>query len=472
MTNSVQVTTDIQTIEITNVNNVVEISSPGPKGADGTTPNLSTSSVLYASYTGQTNFNALTISGSSVATQAYVQANTPSIAASANYAFNSSSLAGQPGSYYYPASSISNASVAYATSAGNSSSTSQTSFPILTSGSVNITSTSSTTVPLTIIGASNQSANLQQWVNGSGSTYSYVDSSGIINTQTIITSSGASGISGYALNIKNGSQPSEYRTIEIVPASLATGQKIIGWTSGGTNALQFVSKWSGSGAENNKLILNIGNAGISLFTASVSSVTGIETFRFDGSANLNIKNSISSPSALSLSDGGILYISSGVLRYFTASTSTNAIQIDSPSSSSVPIVIKGVTSQSANLQEWKNSGGTTVAYTTNGGTGFFTQLLLPPASQISNNVDSGQGYLRFRTTGPIFTQSTTTNVGLVVQAASAQTANLQEWKNSSASVLASVNASGGANFAAASVGGQSLTPAQVSANLYLTYNFI
>jgi len=124
------------------------------------------------------------------------------------------------------------------------------------------------------------------------------------------------------------------------------------------------------------------------------------------------------------------------------------------------------------LQEWKNSGGTTVAYTTNGGTGFFTQLLLPPASQISNNVDSGQGYLRFRTTGPIFTQSTTTNVGLVVQAASAQTANLQEWKNSSASVLASVNASGGANFAAASVGGQSLTPAQVSANLYLTYNFI
>jgi hypothetical protein len=31
---------------------------------------------------------------------------------------------------------------------------------------------------------------------------------------------------------------------------------------------------------------------------------------------------------------------------------------------------------------------------------------------------------------------------------------------------------GTANFASASVGGQSLTPAQVSANLYLAYNFI
>ena len=99
----------------------------------------------------------------------------------ATNAGNSASFGGQASSYYYPASSISNASVAYATSAGNSSSTSQTSFPILTSGSVNITSTSSTTVPLTVQGASAQSANLQEWKNSSASVLSSVNASGGAN---------------------------------------------------------------------------------------------------------------------------------------------------------------------------------------------------------------------------------------------------------------------------------------------------
>jgi hypothetical protein len=47
-------------------------------------------------------------------------------------AVNSSSLNNQPGSYYYPASSITTASVSYATNSGNSSSTSQTNFSALT----------------------------------------------------------------------------------------------------------------------------------------------------------------------------------------------------------------------------------------------------------------------------------------------------------------------------------------------------
>ena len=128
----------------------------------GTAWNNTSASVNYATNAGnatttsQTNFTSLTISGSSVATQAYV--GTASVADSAklggtvaasyallaspsftgtvnlgsntatgsvSYALNSASLAGQPGSYYYPASSITTASVAYATNAGTATNSTQ-----------------------------------------------------------------------------------------------------------------------------------------------------------------------------------------------------------------------------------------------------------------------------------------------------------------------------------------------------------
>jgi len=100
---------------------------------------INAASVAYATNAGnalttsQTNFATLTISSSNVATQAFVTGqgyltSSGSIAT----ASNSASLGGQPASYYYPSASITNASVAYATNAGNSASTSQTNFENLT----------------------------------------------------------------------------------------------------------------------------------------------------------------------------------------------------------------------------------------------------------------------------------------------------------------------------------------------------
>jgi len=59
------------------------------------------------------------------------------------------------------------------------------------------------------------------------------------------------------------------------------------------------------------------------------------------------------------------------------------------SATTVPMTVKGATSQSANLQEWQNDGGTVIAYVNSGGVGRFEQL----------QVNSGYAQLRFSNSG-------------------------------------------------------------------------
>jgi hypothetical protein len=95
----------------------------------GNDPNFATTTASLIGLKSPINnpsFTGVVNLGSSVAT------------GSVSSALNSSSLAGQPGSYYYPASSITAASVAYATNAGNSLTTSQTNFLTLTISSSNV----------------------------------------------------------------------------------------------------------------------------------------------------------------------------------------------------------------------------------------------------------------------------------------------------------------------------------------------
>lgn len=95
----------------------------------------------------------------------------------------------------------------------------------------------------------------------------------------------------------------------------------------------------------------------------------------------------------------------------------------------IPLTIKGAANQSAPLQRWVNSSNT-------------------PQSVIFN--DGGLSVQGYATVGSVSSSSPTTtalnitiasasNKGVVVKAAGSQTGNLQEWQNSSASVLARVD---------------------------------
>lgn len=95
----------------------------------------------------------------------------------------------------------------------------------------------------------------------------------------------------------------------------------------------------------------------------------------------------------------------------------------------IPVVVRGASSQTANLQEWQNSAGTVLASVDSAGSSYIG------------------GSLRVSTTATYSARlavntAATGNIGLVVRAVASQTANLQEWQDSSGNILAAVRPSG------------------------------
>lgn len=102
---------------------------------------------------------------------------------------------------------------------------------------------------------------------------------------------------------------------------------------------------------------------------------------------------------------------------------------------SLGLVIKGLASQSGNLQEWQDSTGT--ALTSIGPTGnIISQSILATGVFRLNDANS------LSATAHIVNTSGA-NIGLLVKGDSAQSANLQEWQNSSGTVLANISSTGG-----------------------------
>jgi hypothetical protein len=91
--------------------------------------------------------------------------------------------------------------------------------------------------------------------------------------------------------------------------------------------------------------------------------------------------------------------------------------------SSTVLKVKGFASQSANLQEWQNSAGTILSYVTSAGH-FSIGAATSPGGVLG--VSTGAAGAR----------------GIVVRSVASQTANLQEWQNSSGTVIASIGPAG------------------------------
>jgi hypothetical protein len=126
-----------------------------------------------------------------------------------------------------------------------------------------------------------------------------------------------------------------------------------------------------------------------------------------------------------------------------------ASQFGSTSATRIPLVVYGSASQTANLQEWRNSGG-----------GVLAAILTSGYMLTSGLIDvAGNGaYLATGPSSPITINTRTSSItGLIVKGVSSQSANLQEWQNSSGTVLASINASGNLTVQDLTVNGTTTT---------------
>lgn len=103
---------------------------------------------------------------------------------------------------------------------------------------------------------------------------------------------------------------------------------------------------------------------------------------------------------------------------------STSLSVGTVSASWVPIRVRGATSQTANLQQWQNSGGTVLATVGADGYGSFG------VSAYSDQVLTAKS-------------AAASHKGLVIQGAASQTADLTQWLNSAGTKLAAVRSDGG-----------------------------
>jgi hypothetical protein len=107
----------------------------------------------------------------------------------------------------------------------------------------------------------------------------------------------------------------------------------------------------------------------------------------------------------------------------------------------IALTVKGSASQSANLQEWQNSSGTLLTNIT--ASGQFVNTVSIANNDYGNRTNFGNARLQLLTTGATFTTSVDANVALKVQNTNATpTANLQEWLNTGGTALATMSSTG------------------------------
>jgi hypothetical protein len=185
---------------------------------------------------------------------------------------------------------------------------------------------------------------------------------------------------------------------------------------------------------------------------SVAAQTGTgSTFVMQASPTLTTPN-LGTPTAATLTNATGLPISTGVsglganVATFLATPSSanlfnamsnktgagfnvfsNSPTISAATSSDVALVVKAAASQTADIQQWQASNG-----------GVYMRL-----DANGNFIWSGSGSLLNTGSGAVVaTAAGTTSIPIIAKGASGQTGNLQEWRNASNTVLASVTSAG------------------------------
>jgi hypothetical protein len=154
-----------------------------------------------------------------------------------------------------------------------------------------------------------------------------------------------------------------------------------------------------------------------------------------------------------------LYMNGTAANYFAGQTTVGSTSLTlgsgsvaqqfgvvSAAATNVGVVVRGAASQSGNLTEWQTSDGTIYSRIDSSGQNLWTYAIRPqahPASGAIIQLDSNQIRL---------TQQTAGAIAFIVKGAASQTADLQQWQNSTPTTLARVTAAGGITSAAATAG--------------------
>jgi len=153
----------------------------------------------------------------------------------------------------------------------------------------------------------------------------------------------------------------------------------------------------------------------------------------------------------SMSPYGLFATAGGIKSFGNVAIGVNgtffsaALSVESGSTTGVAVKVRGVASQTANLEEWQNSAGSVLSYVDSAGKIFGNGLRLDGSDGSNNNIYktgtlgllSGLGIQLY-----LNQDNNATGGSLVIRAINAQTSNLTEWKNVAGTVLASIGSGG------------------------------
>ena len=302
-----------------------------------------------------------------------------------------------------------------------------------------VSSTAST--PLVVRGTAGQSANLSEWQTSTGSTATYLTSTGslvlnvggtagLLQVNSTATSSyaGMRFQSGDGLRFDLGKNDASnqsgsifFYTSSTVPVefSNANTRRMVIETNGNIN----IGNLAGSALALGKL---------TVFNTAATAVGQVIRGATSQSAALQQWQNSGGTTTSQISADGTLFASR--FAYFgsvqTAGLSNAVVSVVPTSATNIPVAIRGAASQSADLQQWQDStGGTPLAVSSTYG------LVGRNAGTVSFALSSQNGL------GAFYLQSAS-QVGLIVRGAASQSANLTEWQTSTGATALSVNSAG------------------------------
>ena len=317
----------------------------------------------------------------------------------------------------------------------------------VTTATINALPTSAATVGLLVKGFASQTANLQEWQNSSGTVLANIFADGDVGVNSIRSVNGS---------VKRILMNQTTESVRVITATAAYIGLVIRGVSGQTADLQqwqdsagtVLSEIDAAGAAN---FVRAGIGGITpsttpLFVTSpnasyiatiirgaASQTANLQEWQNSSGTVLGYVNSTGAFRTAGIEALGnvALYYSVGIgnIAPFTGS-SMLAVSTQNGGTTAVGILVRGIASQTGDLQQWQNSAGTTLAAVTSGGRIWAGSMTVAT----SGAVTAGSQF------GVVISSASTVGVG--IKAAASQTANLQEWQNSAGTVLSKVTATG------------------------------
>lgn len=127
-------------------------------------------------------------------------------------------------------------------------------------------------------------------------------------------------------------------------------------------------------------------------------------------------------------EGTLTVFNSSFVRLNSLTATPNVIVAQS--TTTVPLTVRAIASQTSVLQAWQNSSSGNIATMSTGGAFGISGYISVGSTSVSSSVASSVNIVN------------ASHKGIVVKAASSQIANLQEWTDNAGGVLASINGSG------------------------------